>query len=262
MQRILKLSTLLILLAGCRKVVQPPAGSSDDALVSFVCTSTQLINDMGAGNTYLLIDTSRVAGFTKTSQYMYPTTEFNQSLSVPWIYYMHLHPGTHTFTLLDTGLTSRVTDHPALSANAPTSIFYTDSLGYFRSLILPDQYNTRDSTVNIRFINLSPDTGPVFFTIDEKPASQQGFNAAYAYGQNSAFVDYPNPATDSLRINFYQSGDSVDVIARLFLLVDPGHAYTFALQGYINPSPGYPDPLTGNWEAPLGGVSVLVYKNH
>ncbi|TDW96825.1 DUF4397 domain-containing protein [Dinghuibacter silviterrae] len=268
MQRIVRLSILFLLLSACRKTVQPDS-TSDDALISFICTSPQLINDMSTGiPSYVVIDSSATTniksgpGFAKGSQYTYPTTAYNQTQSIPWIYYMHLHPGAHTFTLLDTGLRPRVHDTLNLPANAPTSVYYTDSLGYFRSLVLRDSFNTQDGQVNVRFIDLSPDAGRIFFSIDEKPASVQGFDTTYAYGHNSAFINYPNPVSDSLRINFYQAGDSVDVIARLFLQADPGHAYTFALQGYVNTSPGYTDPLTGNYETPTGGLSVLVYKNY
>jgi hypothetical protein len=255
----------------CRRQVQVPSGSSDDARISFIAVSAQMMEDGGG---YVLIDNTDSAFpqirpgtlnqpvLDQEAQFMYPTTPFNETLTVPWIFYMHLYPGRHSFTLVDTGLILRATDEVQLGPNAPVSIYYADSVGYFRSLVLQDQFTTQSSQANIRFLDLSPDAGSIFFTIDDQPASAQGFDTTYAYGQHSGFIPFPNQVSDTLRINFYQAGDSVDVIAREFLQADPGHAYTFILEGYYNTSPSYPDPLTGKTKTPTGGLSILVNKNY
>ena len=270
------LAFIAVLCHSCREQVTTPAGRSDDAQISFICASTQLmnINGYGISDGVVLIDNTDSAFpqvrpdisnqpfFSAADKFMYPFSEFNTTLTVPWIFYMHLYPGKHSFTLLDTGLLFRAVDQFQLPANAPVSIYYADSMGFFRSLVLQDQFTTNNSQVNLRFLDLSPDAGKIFFTIDEQPAAVQGFDSTYSYGQHSAFVNFPNPLSDTLRINFYQAGDSVDVIAREFLQADPGHAYTFALQGYYNTNPSYIDPLTGHFENPLGGLSILVNKNY
>jgi hypothetical protein len=266
---------IALCMMSCKEQVQTPAGLSDDALVSLICASPQLISDMGGnGESYVLLDNTDTAYppvkpditnqpvFQAYTKYMYPTTAFNETLPVPWSDYMHLTPGKHTFTLLDTGRLFRAVDQSQLGANQPVSIFYTDSLGHFRSIVLLDQATTPGNQVGLRFLHLSPDAGSIFFTIDEIPASMQGFDSAYLYGQASSFINYGNLTSDTLRINFFQAGDSVDVIVREFLPVNPGHAYTFALQGYNNPSPQYTDPLTGILKTPVGGLSVLAYQNN
>ena len=265
------LTLIAFLCHSCREQVETPAGRSDDAQVSFICASAQMTYE-GAG--YVLIDNTDSAfpqvrpdltnqpNFNSTDKFMYPNTPFNASLAVSWTIYMHLYPGKHSFTLLDDGLLFRAGDQYQLAANAPVSIYYADSLGLFRSLVLQDHFTTSNSQVNLRFLDLSPDAGKIFFTIDEQPAAAQGFDSTYSYGQSSTFINFPNPVSDTLRISFYQAGDSVDVIAREFLQADPGHAYTFALQGYYNTNPSYTDPLTGNPVTPPGGLSVLVNKNN
>jgi hypothetical protein len=270
------LAFIALLCHSCREQVETPAGRSEDAQISFICASAQMMNINGYGipDGYVLIDNTDSAFplvrpdltnqpfFNSTEKFMYPNTSFNASLTVPWTFYMHLYPGRHSFTLLDTGLLFRAGDQFQLAANAPVSIYYADSLGFFRSLVMQDRFTTSNGQVNLRFLDLSPDAGNIFFTIDEQPAAAQGFDSTYRYGQAGAFVNFPNPVSDTLRISFYQAGDSVDVIAREFLQADPGHAYTFALQGYYNTSPSYIDPLTGKPENPLGGLSILVNKNY
>jgi hypothetical protein len=260
---------LVFVLGSCRRQVQTPAGSSGDAQISFIGVSVQM---MASGGSYVLIDNTDTSSTVRPStvnqpvlsnpQYMSPTTAYNQTLAVPWVFYMHLYPGKHSFSLMDTALRLRAIDTLQLAANAPVSIYYADSMGYFRSVVLQDQFTTQGTQTNIRFVDLSPDAGSIFFTIDEQPASVQGFDTAYVYGQHSDFVPLSDTAGSTLRINFYQAGDSVDVIAREFLQADPGHAYTFILEGYFNTSPTYTDPLTGDAENPAGGLSLLVNKNY
>jgi hypothetical protein len=260
----------------CREQVTTPAGRSDDAQISFICASTQMMNeiDLNGNSGYVLVDNTDSAFpqvrpdianqpfFNSADKFMYPFSEINATLTVPWIFYMHLYPGKHSFSLLDTGLLFRAGDQFQLAANAPVSIYYADSMGFFRSLVLQDQFTTSNSQVNLRFLDLSPDAGNIFFTIDEQPAAAQGFDSSYVYGQHSAFVPFPNPVSDTLRISFYQAGDSVDAIAHEFLQADPGHTYTLALQGYYNTSPSYTDPLTFLQTTPAGGLSILVNKNY
>jgi hypothetical protein len=261
------------LCSGCREKVVTLPGSSNDAQISFFCASTLLMQSGG----YVLIDytdttfpppspsqlalNDSVPSFSAISRYMYPTTVYNRTLPVPWVFYMHLKPGKHSFTLLDGGTQFRAVDESLLSANIPASIFYTDSMGYFRSVVLEDQYTIQNSQVSLRLVDLSPDAGKVFFTISGQQASAMGFAPTYSYGKNSGFVNLPNPVSDTLQINFYQAGDSVDVVASNFLPVNPGHAYTFTLQGYFNPNPTYTDPLTGYPETPAGGLSIGEYQN-
>lgn len=269
------LLTVLWLFSACRKQVQTLTDSSNDAQISFICASPQLISELGrSGNAPIMVDYAGnifpppeplsvyQPSFNSQQKFIFPTTSFNETLEVGWSFYMHLYPGTHTITVLDTGLFPRNSDTCSLKANAPVSAFYADSMGYFSSFFLEDKFSIQDSQVSLRLVNLCPDAGNVFFTIDQQAAPALGFASSYSYGQSSPFINYPNPSFDTLRIYFYQAGDSIDVIAREFLPVFPGHAYTFTLQGYVNPSPMYTDPVTGDFENLSGGISTPAYQNY
>ena len=260
-------------LSSCKKEALPDT-VGNDGQISFFNVSAQLSNDVGySGNAYVLTDltdtiykSGNLPGNNTPvfgqNEFQYPSTIFNSTLRQPWVMYMRLKTGMHQFTLVDTGHYLRVRDKFAIAPNAPVSVYYTDSLGYFRSLILQDQLINKPGIVRLRFIDLSPDAGKVFFTINEKAASSSGFVQSLKYGQSAPFVDYPNPRTDTLRINFYQAADSSTVVASAFLQAAPGRSYTLALNGYYNQSISYPDPKNGQYKSFSGFLSVLINTNN
>ena len=246
-------------------------GSAAEAQVNFINASAQLFGDLSYnGKAYILTDRKDTTYqsvflpyFSRDNKFQYPSTAYNASLTQSWITYLNLAPGTHQFILVDTSHYLRVKDNINLKINAPVSIYYTDSLGYFKSFIFQDQLINEPANVRLRFLDFSPDAGNVFFTIDEKPASSRGFIKSLKYGGVTSFVSYPNPKTDTLRINFYQATDSTTIIARTFLQAEPGHSYTLALTGYYSPFVSYPDPKnSNNYKNITGGLSVLVNTNN
>lgn len=266
---------VLAIFSSCKQEVVQPAGRSGDALISFFGVSPQMASELSfpSSTDYVLTDrtdtnfkvsslSNTTPAFNKTNNFQYPGTGYNATLQQPWVQYMHMKPGLHTFALVDTARYLRVKDNINLKPNMPLSIYYADSMGYYRSFILQDQIATQSEKTGIRFLDFSPDAGSVFFTINEKPASQSGFPATLQYGQSSKFISYPNAKTDTLRINFYMTGDSTDVVARAFLQADPAHSYTLALTGYYNPSPVYKDPKSGSYIFLSGGLSVIINKNN
>jgi hypothetical protein len=267
---------LIILLAACKKDLQPHSDNTSDGQVAFINASAQLFSDLGFnGNAYILKDITDTTYkpvnlsspdmpyLNKQYKYQYPSTNFNATLAQPWVNYLHTSTGAHQFILIDTAHYLRVKDEVDLKANTPVSIYYADSLGYFRSFILEDQLINEPGKVRLRFLNLSPDAGDVFFTINEKPASSSGFINSFKYGSLTSFVSYPNIKRDTLRINFYRAGDSTTVVATTFLQADPGRSYTLALQGYYSQFVSYPDPKDSNkYKSLTGGLSVLVHTNN
>lgn len=264
---------LIIFLAACKKELKTPAAESPDAKVAFISVSPQLSNDLiPYGTAYVLkdiTDTNATKQFLNTmpalnigSKMQYPTTVSNTSLQQPWIEYLHLPSGPHLFTLVDTSHFLRVRDQVNFQADKPVSIYYADSLGHYRSFILPDDFTSNPGEVGLRFLNFSPDAGNVFFTIDEKPASASGFVNSFKYGQITPFVNYPNPRADTLRVNFFQASDSTTVIASAFVQAAPGHAYTLALQGYLNGSATYFDPKNHKLKTIQASLSVQINNNN
>ncbi|MBN9379755.1 MAG: DUF4397 domain-containing protein [Chitinophagaceae bacterium] len=262
----------MVLLAGaCQKKVM--VTSTPDSQISFYNVSEyiqiQTLNT--SGQSFLFIDAKDTthSGVTVpvsntpsfgSGEYQFPNYFYYTRQTLPWISYMRVHPGEHSITLTDTGghhplITSAVTTVPG----SPVSVYYADSLGHFRSWVLTDTVTESAGAVRLRVIDLSPDVGNVFFTIGGQPAA--GFPDHQQYGQISPFVAWPNPVADTLQIRFYNTRDSVDVVASGSLSVTPGHAYNVVLTGYTN-SQAFPDPVTGRYLNFNPDLKVLLTQNN
>lgn len=271
-QLLIRLLILLLLAASCRKDVTFPAEGAG-AQISFVCASAQLQNELKAEGAFSFI-VSGIADtgyaypsanapvfpyFSRNQNYQYPNTTFNAKQNQPWIWYMSIPRGSHQFILVDTAHHPLVQHDLQAQPGQLLSVYYADSLGYFRTWTLSDERAGNATGIRLRFLHLSPDAGKIFCTINEK-AGGAGFPDSLHYGETTGFIPYDSPVIDTLRISFYQAQDSANAIARVFLQAEPGRSYTLALQGYQYDQ-GYLDPHTGGFFFIPAGLRVLINKN-
>lgn len=164
-------------------------------------------------------------------QYQFPNEFYNSTLSHPWIKYMRMYPGAHSISLMDNDSRRSLTITSAgLRTDVPTSVYFADSLGNFRSWVTIDTLTRIDSAIRLRVLDLSPDAGSVFFTIDGHPAT--GFPDSLQYGRITNFLPWHNAASGKLLIQFFNTTDSTTILAGSFLDAAPGHTYNILLRGY------------------------------
>jgi hypothetical protein len=253
--RILLVILILMGLASCKKTAD--ALYNPDSQITFFNTSEYAIQSMESGSAcYLLIDSTdstligqysglyTLPSFSVTG-YDFPALGYTNNLgSPPFLTYMRMHIGAHSVTLTDTnGRAPLLTNHFHTIQGVPQTLIFTDSMGLMRTIITRDSVTNDTLSNEIRVLNLSPDAGSVFLKLNG--GIPVGFPVSLAYGQVSQFVRYPNNQFDTLVVQVFNVGDTVDVIASNYLVVSPGHAYEIMLTGYLN-TESYPDPFTGN----------------
>lgn len=262
------LLTCLILggsyLSSCRKTGNLTDNS--DAQISYYNASEYLQSELASnrGYCYILMDTpdttSRSDGSALSIPYFngemylnqFPNSYFYSRYNQPWISYMRISTGLHTIVLTDTGGTHALVYNRVNAVhNVPLSVYYADSLGHFRSWVVRDSTTIPDSSIAIRVLDLSPDAGNVFFTINGQyvggvinEQSAGGFPDSLQFGKISGFIPWHNPVADTLVVRFYQTTDSTDVLTSGYLSATPGHSYNILLRGYLNP-PTFSDPFSG-----------------
>ncbi len=260
---------LIVLFVGsCKK--EGDAFSSPDASISFYNASEYLRAVLqNSARSHILIDSPGMVyqgttyyspGFSDNYYLLqFPNTYFNSSQSQPWVQYMRLQPGTHTIELTDTsGKNPLHATWAKLQTALPTSVYFTDSVGFFRSLILRDTLMRNDSAFQLRLITLSPDAGKVYFTINGQKAT--GFPDSAKYRQATNFLQWPGSTPKRLILKFYNTGDTSNVIAKSFVDAAPGHAYNLILKGYKG-GRWMRDPYTGKFIIFNAGLSVAVTQN-
>src|SRR5258708_40059430 len=142
----------------------------------------------------------------------------------------------------------------------PVTVFFADSLGSFRYWVTQDTLTNLPGQIRLRVLQLSPDAGQVFFTVNKRIAT--AFPDSLQYGSVTPFINLDNPVSDTLTIRFYHVGDTTNILTRAFLYADPGRVYTMVLKGYVN-SQAYPDPKTpGNTVNINPDLSVVINKNY
>lgn len=139
-------------------------------------------------------------------------------------------PGNHTVIVADTAKNGLFNIDLTTSATIPQSLFITDSTGIFRSVLLNDDKPVDDGTVNMRFLNFCPDAGDVFMTVNDQQVT--GLSEPVGFCGYHNFAPVPVTGPDTLVIRLYKATDTVNILARFYATVYPGHAYTVFFSGY------------------------------
>lgn len=263
----------LVAVASCSKSANlPDALAIPDSQVSFYNASEYLrtVLQGNNGRSQILIDSVNMTyrgdsmsyrpGFSSLGyMYQFPNELYNSNQAQPWIKYIRLYPGTHTISLTDTsGNYSLVATWAKLRTDAPTSVYFADSVGYFKSWIMADTVTRNDSAIHLRLLDLSPDAGKVFFTINGKKAA--GIPDSLQYGKTTGFLPLPLPAPGRLLIKCYALGDSTTILASSFLNAAPGHAYNILLKGYKG-NRWMRDPSNGKFVTFTPGLNISITQN-
>lgn len=250
-----------MVMGACKKIVAPV--TAPDSELAFFNVSQYLIGETPqiAGKCYVLLDSPAAA---------YPTFSFGDDQSTdnvtntaqPWVLYMHVYPGAHSLALTDTGAHHElVRQEITTSAQYPTTVFYADSLGVFNSWVTKDTLISLPGQVRIRLLDLSPDAGSLFFTVNSQ-TPPQGAPSVLQYGSVTSFVDYPNITADTtLLLSFYNPGDTTDLITAAQFQASPGHSYTVLINGYEN-AQYLTDPFTGGSSSYPPDLKASVYQNN
>ena len=261
------LAAIVICCGACKK--NQDVLSEPDAQVGFFEVSEQLQSGLlnAYTNSYLLMDTQdtslaqmgnvTVPAFGSGNIYQEPLLPYYERVSLPWISYIVVHPGSHEVTLTDTGGHRPLLTTPfTLTHGLPTTLYFADSLGYFQSLALADTVTAQDGFAMLRVIDLCPDAGNVFCTVGGTPVT-----AALQYGQATRFIPWINPRADTLILRFYQPGDTTDILASSLLSVSPGHAYNVVVCGYLK-GQAYADPRTKKTYSFGPDLRVILTQNN
>lgn len=249
-QFILTLSVLFVLWSCKKQVVET---IQPQAPISFYNASyllTQMIGaNSGSHKAYLILDNSDsnyqppVMGaatqdlpcfdsrsFNGTI-YQFPDIGSNFSQLQPWTMYMQVTPGTHNLLLADTDLVDRrvvTTASFTTAVSDPQTLYITDSLGVFRTLLTTDQQWTVQDSIRLRFIHLSPDARGVSLL-----ANKQGlFADSTTFGVATPYVNYPLSTAGNVSLQARSTTDTTQILARFLLNAQPGRSYTVLLDGY------------------------------
>ena len=153
-----------------------------------------------------------------------------QDYSQPGQAYWANQPGAHTVIVADTAKRRLFYVDLTTSATIPQSLFITDSLGYFRSVLLNDDKPVAGGTANLRILNFCPDASNVFITVNDKKVKNLSEPVAFTRYHN--FTPVPVARQDTLAIRLYTTADTVNAVTQFYATVYPGHAYTVLFSGY------------------------------
>jgi hypothetical protein len=152
-------------------------------------------------------------------------------------HYYYYKPGGYRVSFSDTAGHSVSAGILNMSRDQHHTVYLSDSLGYFTTIISNDDVARTDGKATIRLINLSPDAGPLDLALDSVPVTSA---TAIRYGQISTFAVVPVTIKSGIRVT--TSGADPILLSRKSFPLETGRCYTLILRGYINPPavPGEP----------------------
>ncbi|WP_161596744.1 DUF4397 domain-containing protein [Chitinophaga vietnamensis] len=264
---------LLLWLSACKKEVdmgweqQQAAAQINFYNASYALIGQSTVNPRG---NMILVD-SRDTTYTpridmQDAKYPYFWNPVNYGYAYPlamrtqWISYMRFTAGTHRLYLLDTSKTILDSSAVQLSNDRAATVFYADSLGSYRMLMVNDAFTPADGKIGLRIVNLNPTDGDVFITINKTiPAA---LPASTHYGDHTPFIPLDITRMDTLKVKVYQPGDTSHFLARTSVEVVPGHAYTLVISGYGSGAPAsYKDRASGRTVGISSNFSIAPIKN-
>ncbi|MBO9730727.1 MAG: hypothetical protein J7623_18945 [Chitinophaga sp.] len=241
------------LLSACTKEVTPLPGAERGNMFFYnasVALTGQVASPTRRRVNFILMDSqdsNYVWDADRVSKH--PYFEGGKIVSFPemvngWATYWPVLTGPHTLRLLDSSGTVLLTDSVNLDKQNAAQVFYTDSCGYFRSVVTTDPFMSKEKQIGMRLINLSPGNDKYFLTINKKIPAE--LPAATHYGDHTGYIAMNSDRQDTLAIKVFSVSDSTNAMSRVSLIVTPGHAYTLLMSGYPENHPAsYKDPRTG-----------------
>ena len=145
-------------------------------------------------------------------------------------HYYNFSPGPYRIFFTDSSRNPLSGGLLQLPRDAHRTVFLTDSLGYFSTIVTNDDVTRTPGSATIRLINLSPDAGPVDLALDSTAVAGA---TGISYGQISAFVTVPVTLKSGIRVA--TSETPAQLLSRKSFPLESGHCYTLILRGYIDP---------------------------
>lgn len=183
---------LLLGLAACSKTTVP-AGTASLTLINAVVGSKPLVSNFS--------DRDSITYYYNAMQVLYnvfnPLNQVNSYSGIQHIrLYQYPDTGVKASPLYDLTLDLPVGSIHTLfltgTVSQPDSLFTTDMLPY---------HPVQDSSLSVRFVNLSPGSAPVSIDLAGQPNGSEA--ASLPYKGISSFIDYPaNAATASYTFEF------------------------------------------------------------
>lgn len=116
------------------------------------------------------------------------------------------------------------------------TLYLTDSMGYSVILHTDDEVERHPSRARIRLINLSPDAGKVFLTIDNIPVEPI---RDVTYRQVTGFTDLEPNEKPGIRIMTVDQATGLEkILTRKSFALEAGKCYTMILRGYTKAPDG------------------------
>lgn len=266
----------VLALAGCNKKVDLRDESITPVKtgLAYVNASediTRQIKDVAGAKSIVLLDNTDTAFgrvvntrtppfplFTQYSPLQYPAQTGNIRLEQPWLRYDAVTPGSHQLILMDTAHNPVLKQAVSIDENTKATVYFSDVLGRYTSLVLKDTLESKPGNVGIRFVNFCGDAD-VSFTINKE--KNTAFPASMKHGQYSSLVQLPSAGSDTFRIRLYRTDDPENIIARATLYTEPGHGYTVMISGYTQEQ-SYQAPYSNNWVTIPAYPRMKLYKNY
>ncbi|MCW3464796.1 DUF4397 domain-containing protein [Chitinophaga nivalis] len=166
-----------------------------------------------------------------SGQQFYPMLNV-QPIPVPWCSYMRVVPGTQELTFLQPDTTAAVKTTITAGQDVSQTVFLTDSLGIYRTIVTNDEHTVYDKGFSLRIIQATPDTGLLRVRVNRTWLGEN-----WGYGTASGF--YQLPMADSLQSALYTvqvtpAGDTTNVLKQYLLKAGRMQSYTLIINGYLN----------------------------
>ncbi|MGN7722443.1 DUF4397 domain-containing protein [Chitinophaga sp. 22620] len=146
--------------------------------------------------------------------------------------YNWLAPGSHRVGFTDTSWQTKIAEkYTTLDKDKWYTFYLADSLGYYQVLMSEENINDRpENKARIRFVHLSPDSGPLDFFIDTGKVA--GLDSM-VYKTITPFVEVPAAENPSFRVKRTGAAEDEPHLVRKTFATFPGRSYTFIFRGYI-----------------------------
>lgn len=151
--------------------------------------------------------------------------------------YNWLAPGKHRIGFTDTSGQVKIVEKYATLAKDTWYTFYlADSLGYYQVLMSEENMADRpERNARIRFVHLSPDSGPVDFFIDT--VKVPGMDSLI-YKTITPFTEVTPAENPSFRVKKTGAAKDEPHLLRKAFAMYAGRSYTFIFRGYIQQQGG------------------------
>lgn len=166
-----------------------------------------------------------------SGQQYYPMLNV-QPVPVPWLTHMRVMPGAQELIFLKPDTTQAVKTTIQAAQDAEQTVFLTDSLGIYRTIITNDDHQPNNKGFSLRIVQAAPDTGLLRVKVN-----RAWLGNSWAYGTASGY--YNLPMADSLQSALYTvqvtpASDTSNVLKQYLLKAGRLQSYTLIINGYLN----------------------------